>query len=133
MIDLTLFAALFRAISWAGVQRLIFVGDPNQIPPIGRGKVFNDIITWMISDCPGNLGKLDINVRQLENRVQNKGNGILELAELYIQEKQHGDGFDKANREQMLKKIQQVGQSIRIFRCDIGTTSEIWSLCSKTK
>ena len=109
MIDLTLFAALFRAISWAGVQRLIFVGDPNQIPPIGRGKVFNDIITWMISDCPGNLGKLDINVRQLENRVQNKGNGILELAELYIQEKQHGDGFDKANREQMLKKIQQGG------------------------
>jgi len=109
MIDLTLFAALFKAINWTGVQRLILVGDPNQIPPIGRGKVFNDIINWMIVNCPENLGKLDINVRQLENRAQSKGNGILELAELYIQEKQRGEGFNKIEREQMLKRLQQGG------------------------
>lgn len=32
MLDLELAAALFRAINWATVQRLIFVGDPNQLP-----------------------------------------------------------------------------------------------------
>lgn len=38
MIDLNLFAALVRSINWNSVQRLILVGDPNQLPPIGRGK-----------------------------------------------------------------------------------------------
>lgn len=44
MIDLNLFATLIRAINWNSVQRLILVGDPNQLPPIGRGKVFADAI-----------------------------------------------------------------------------------------
>ena len=30
MLDLELTAALFRSINWNRVQRLIFVGDPNQ-------------------------------------------------------------------------------------------------------
>jgi len=39
MLDLNLTATLFRAIDWPTVKRLIFVGDPNQLPPIGKGKV----------------------------------------------------------------------------------------------
>ncbi|WP_309007795.1 AAA family ATPase [Pelagicoccus sp. SDUM812005] len=35
-------AALLEAIS--GVHRLIFVGDPNQLPPIGAGRPFVDIV-----------------------------------------------------------------------------------------
>ncbi len=108
MIDLSLFATLIRSINWNGVQRLILVGDPNQLPPIGRGKVFNDIIEWMKAECPENLGKLDINVRQLENTVNKKGNGILELAEIYIQENQ-SENFNKTNQETILKKVQQGG------------------------
>ncbi len=38
MVDLSLLATLFRAILWNNVKRLILVGDPNQLPPIGRGK-----------------------------------------------------------------------------------------------
>ncbi len=110
MIDLSLFATMFRSINWNSVQRLILVGDPNQLPPIGRGKVFNDIIDWMKKECPDNLGKLDINVRQLENRVKKSGNGILNLAEIYIQEKQVDDSFDKAHQETILKKVQQGGE-----------------------
>jgi len=110
MIDLTLFATLFKSINWNSVQRLLLVGDPNQLPPIGRGKVFSDIIEWMKKDCPDNLGKLDINVRQLENKVKGEGNGILELADIYVQEKQNGPDFDKAKQEQILKKVQQGGE-----------------------
>ena len=39
MLNLELLATLFRAINWSAVQRVIIVGDPNQLPPIGRGKV----------------------------------------------------------------------------------------------
>ncbi len=110
MIDLSLFATLFRSINWNSVQRLILVGDPNQLPPIGRGKVFNDIINWMKQECPDNLGKLDVNVRQLENRVKKSGNGILDLAEIYIQEKQIGESFNKVQQETIFKKVQQGGE-----------------------
>ncbi len=109
MIDLLLFVTLMRSINWNSVQRLILVGDPNQLPPIGRGKVFNDIIEWMKTECPENLGKLDINVRQLENKVNKKGNGILELAEIFIQENQSEENFSKTNQETILKKVQQGG------------------------
>ncbi|KAA9331147.1 ATP-dependent DNA helicase [Adhaeribacter soli] len=109
MIDLSLFATLFKSINWNSIQRLILVGDPNQLPPIGRGKVFNDIIAWMNRECPDNLGKLTINVRQLENLVNKSGNGILELADIYIQEKQAGESFNKAHQETILKKVQQGG------------------------
>ena len=44
MIDLNLFATLLRAINWNSVQRLILIGDPNQLPPIGRGRVSADTI-----------------------------------------------------------------------------------------
>ncbi len=107
MIDLSLFATLFRSINWNSIQRLILVGDPNQLPPIGRGKVFADVIEWMNKNCPDNLGKLDINVRQLENKAKDAGNGILELAEIFIQENQTDDKFDKSKQETILKKIQQ--------------------------
>ncbi|RYY77935.1 MAG: exonuclease [Moraxellaceae bacterium] len=109
MIDLALFATLFRSINWNSVQRLILVGDPNQLPPIGRGKVFSDVIEWFKKDSPDNLGKLDINVRQLENKAKGEGNGILELAEIFIQEKQSEENFDKSKQEQVLKKVQQGG------------------------
>jgi exodeoxyribonuclease V alpha subunit len=109
MIDLSLFATLFRSINWNSVQRLILVGDPNQLPPIGRGKVFSDVIEWFKAKNPDNLGKLDINVRLLENKAKGAGNGILELAEIFIQEKQSEENFDKTKQEQILKKVQQGG------------------------
>ena len=88
MIDLNLFATLLRSINWNSVQRLILVGDPNQLPPIGRGKVFSDTIQWLNEEYPDNVGKLTENIRQLVNRVEKNGCGILDLAELYVQEKQ---------------------------------------------
>ncbi len=41
-------AALLEALS--GVHRLIFVGDPRQLPPIGAGRPFADIIARLTPD-----------------------------------------------------------------------------------
>ena len=115
MIDLNLFATLLRSINWNSVQRLILVGDPNQLPPIGRGKVFSDTIEWLKREYPENVGVLDENIRQLVNRAEDNGCGILDLAELFIQEKQ-SDMEDtaaadalKRKKEEMFTKIMENG------------------------
>lgn len=118
MVDLGLMAALFRVVKWSNVKRLILVGDPNQLPPIGRGKVFADTIEWLRRENPGNLGELCFNVRQLGNKVAGAGNGIVSLAEILIQEKQYGDDVDKEKREALLQKIQEGGdvdRDLRVF------------------
>lgn len=50
MIPIDLMATLFRAIDFNKVQRLVLVGDPNQLPPIGPGRPFADLIAWLDSD-----------------------------------------------------------------------------------
>ena len=115
MIDLSLFAALLRSINWNSVQRLILVGDPNQLPPIGRGKVFSDTIEWLNREYPKNVGVLSENIRQLVNQVEKNGCGILDLAELFIQEKQtdteetHTAGALKYKKEKLFGKIMDNG------------------------
>lgn len=114
MIDLNLFATLLRAINWNSVQRLILIGDPNQLPPIGRGKVFADTIEWLNNEYPENVGVLTENIRQLVNVVSGNGTGILDLADIFIQEAQQCDDQEiidkrKANKEELFEKIQIYG------------------------
>lgn len=115
MIDLNLFATLLRSINWNSIQRLILIGDPNQLPPIGRGRVFADTIAWLKSEFPENVGVLTENIRQLVNRVDNKGNGILELANIFIQENQIDDNGSgkvdelKKAKEEIFERIQLDG------------------------
>lgn len=111
MLDLALVATLFRAINWAAVERIIFVGDPNQLPPIGSGKVFADMLYWLQTNYPENVGILKTNVRQLLNQIEDKGTGILELASLYVrrQPKEHKDSEAKFQEEKILKRIQEGG------------------------
>jgi len=111
MLDLELAAALFRAINWPSVQRLIFVGDPNQLPPIGVGKVFADVIDWMREEQPECIAELQTNIRQMENRVSGRGRSILALAELYVRRSLGEDSEDgKAGAEDMLQKVQEGGE-----------------------
>ena len=111
MIDLRLFATLFKAINWNSVQRLILIGDPNQLPPIGRGKVFADTIEWLNEEHPGNVGTLTDNIRQLVNMVVGNGHGILDLADIFIQERQQSSDPElvtemKAAKEELFVRIQ---------------------------
>lgn len=117
MIDLNLFATLCRAINWNSVQRLILVGDPNQLPPIGRGRVFADTIEWLKGDeeYSQNVGTLTENIRQLVNTAEGNGTGILDLANVFIQEKQtdndHENAVDrlKEEKEEIFTKILENG------------------------
>ncbi len=111
MLDLELISALFRAINWASVQRLIFVGDPNQLPPIGRGRVFADLIDWLLESNPESVGFLETNIRQMENRLKGEGTGILELASLYMRTRQtpEKDEGAQAHAEEILRRVQEGG------------------------
>ena len=84
MLDLGLMAALVRALDWRQLKRLILVGDSNQLPPIGRGRVFSDIIEWLLSGAEPSVAYLSDNLRQMENRVERRGTAILALAELFV-------------------------------------------------
>ncbi len=110
MLNLELAATLFRAIHWPSVQRLIFVGDPNQLPPIGLGKVFADIITWMQTEQMESVAELTTNIRQMENRIEGLGTGILDLAGLYVRGTVEDDNESKkAEAEILLQKVQEGG------------------------
>jgi exodeoxyribonuclease V alpha subunit len=100
MLDLELAAALFRAVDWQHIRRLILVGDPGQLPPIGRGRVFADVINWMVATHPANLGRLKRNLRQLLNKVHGEGTAIVALSELFIvdDEDKSADGMDSSTR-----------------------------------
>lgn len=69
MIDLEKLSVLFKAIDWERIDRLILVGDVNQLPPIGLGKPFFDIIQYLKNSIEykdsGLVNYLAINCRQI--------------------------------------------------------------------
>ena len=112
MLDLNLAAALFRSIDWKSVQRLILVGDPNQLPPIGCGRVFADIIDYLTESEPDSIATLKDNLRLLENRTAGRGTGILDLANVYIHQSlaEEKDQERDTDAEEVLRKVQEGGE-----------------------
>lgn len=110
MLSLDLLATLFRAINWNSVRRLILVGDPSQLPPIGRGRVFADVIDWLRPE--GAVGELRVNVRQMENRALDRGTAILELADAYRRRAPAAteDEADAGAAEDILARVQEGGE-----------------------
>ena len=111
MLDLGVLATLFRAIEWQSVKRLILVGDPSQLPPIGVGKAFADTIDWLEAESPESVGRLSANMRQLENKITGQGTGIVELADLFVRSQSLDPEAPqkRAGAERMLAKVQQGG------------------------
>jgi hypothetical protein len=75
MVDVELLATLLRAVDWQGVRRLVLVGDHHQLPPIGPGRPFFDLIAVMTaadtgeppnSPYRGRLSELTTNYRVQE-------------------------------------------------------------------
>jgi hypothetical protein len=119
MLSLELVACLFRAVDWTAVKRLVLVGDPSQLPPIGRGRVFADVIDWL--EPLGGVGRLSINVRQMENRVLGRGTAILELADAFARRQSSSEAhtaLQEAAAESILRRVQEGGEvdhDLRVF------------------
>ena len=111
MLDLAMTAAFFRAVRWPTVQRLILVGDPNQLPPIGRGRVFADIIDYVQEEAPESIATLQHNLRQLEGRLVGDATGIIDLAKCYLHVRHDGMKDEDATTaaELMLQRVQVGG------------------------
>lgn len=69
-------AATLDAIETTAVERLILVGDPRQLPPIGAGRPFVDIVRYLSDDhaiaddkAPAGYSELKIVRRQTEQSV----------------------------------------------------------------
>ena len=109
MLDLDLMATFVRAVDWRAIRRLVLVGDPNQLPPIGRGRVFADTIEWL-SSKPSCVAELKHNLRQLENEVAGNGTAILRLANLFMAQSA-GDGGEATTpaAEELLAEVHRGG------------------------
>jgi len=83
MIPMDLLGVLFRALDLNQVSRLILVGDPNQLPPIGPGRPFVDIIAWLNGDAERSrhLAKLTERARHEDHNSL-----ALQLADGYLSE-----------------------------------------------
>ncbi|SLK17379.1 MULTISPECIES: ATP-dependent DNA helicase [unclassified Paenibacillus] len=81
------------SLDLAHVQRFILVGDPNQLPPIGAGRPFADLVSKLeIDGADGRfgqaLGKLNVEVR---SRTGDSQSDTLRLASWYTRELQTVD------------------------------------------
>jgi len=81
MIPMDLMATLLRALDLNRVKRLVFVGDPNQLPPIGPGRPFFDIIQWMEEEASERVAELEQRVR-----YRSEAGSARDLAEVYAGE-----------------------------------------------
>ena len=70
MLTLDQLSALFKAVDLGHVQRIILVGDPNQLPPIGVGRPFADLVDFLDSgggELSGAIARLTVELRTVEN------------------------------------------------------------------
>ena len=67
MIPTDLFGTLLRALDAGPLSRLILVGDPNQLPPIGPGRPFADIIEWLQKEHAACIAPLSVCMRTYED------------------------------------------------------------------
>jgi ATP-dependent exoDNAse (exonuclease V), alpha subunit - helicase superfamily I member len=72
--------ALLKALDLGHVQRLILVGDPNQLPPIGVGRPFADLVAHLADNGATALARLTV---ELRTTATAKPSDILRLASLY--------------------------------------------------
>ncbi|MBX3316390.1 MAG: AAA family ATPase [Phycisphaeraceae bacterium] len=112
MIPADLFGTLIRALDTGTLKRLILVGDPNQLPPIGPGRPFVDTIHWLKKEHPECLAKLNTCMR-----VDEAGTGTHTSAALSLADGYRSDAVHPADDEILsaIGRSQSVGDLECIF------------------
>ena len=84
MIPADLFGTLLQSLDSGPLSRLILVGDPNQLPPIGPGRPFADIIKWLELEHPECIAHLKVGMRVDEDEGEPDADSVsLALADGY--------------------------------------------------
>jgi len=82
MLETPMLATIIQSIDWTStrLKRLIMAGDPQQLPPIGTGAPFKNIVDHLVaSDTAANRPcALTVNCRQIQ-----EGSSALKLAEQF--------------------------------------------------
>lgn len=63
MLTEDMFAGILKLVD-SHAERIIFIGDPNQLPPIGAGRPFVDLINYLESAYPEKVAILKTEMRQ---------------------------------------------------------------------
>lgn len=116
--------AILLALDLAHVQRVILVGDPNQLPPIGVGRPFADLVAYLDglphdSTQPAALARLGIELRTAQ---EGDPSDTLKLASWFTREQQPADA------EWVLSEEGQ-GENLNDLRiCNWRTPSDLYRL-----
>lgn len=121
--------AVLQALDLAHVQRVILVGDPNQLPPIGVGRPFADLITALTAAASGSsedsgfagaLACLSVEVRSVRSLGKEKDeepSDTLRLASWFT------DVPPAGFAEQVLSRV-SLGESLNDLEIAHWTTPE---------
>ena len=130
MLTEEMFGALLETIGSA--KRIIFVGDPNQLPPIGSGKPFVDLVNLLRDNLPANSGEWKPRVcncygeLQINRRQQNEEERLdVNLSRCFTRTEELDD------EEDVISEIVQ-GKSANIQIKQWETREELESLVLET-
>lgn len=91
MPSVDLLASLFKAIDVNAIKRLVLVGDPHQLPPIGPGRPFAELIEQLRQKEPRCIGDLYTCMRTIQIDGSHVVSPGLELAGTYRDEASPND------------------------------------------
>ncbi len=95
MLTIDDFYYLFKVLSLSAIERIILIGDPYQLPPIGPGRPFADLCTYLEKNGLNSLARLNIIVR---TSTKGDDSDILQLASWFTgmkPDKKADDIFNK--------------------------------------
>ena len=92
MLDVPMLATIIRALDWTRVERLILCGDEQQLPPIGVGAPFKNIVDKLRASG-GGISELKVNVRQIR-----EGSVALQVAQLFTASAERMTGDELLDR-----------------------------------
>lgn len=102
MLTEDMFAGILKLVD-SHARRIIFVGDPNQLSPIGSGRPFVDLIKYLEHNYPRNIAKLQTEMRQ------GLGGDDLSFAQLFSDANQMDkDVIYKVQNKQMNNRLKYI-------------------------
>jgi exodeoxyribonuclease V alpha subunit len=106
MFDGPLLATVFRALDWTKVSRLILCGDEQQLPPIGVGAPFKNIVDKLRKESD-DVSYLQVNIRQIR-----EGSVALKVAAQFT------SSAERVGADEILDQLRQggaVGEDLKLW------------------